>query len=204
MPWKACSVENCSRQAVSRGWCHGHYQRWIRLGDVIPGRRLGRQVNFECSIPGCDRDAYARQLCRTHYRRHLAKGDPGADRPVREIAGTGYVHHGYFVVPVPAELRHLTNGESPVPEHRLVMSLTLGRPLNDDESVHHRNGDRLDNRPENLELWSRWQPSGQRTTDKVRFAIAVLRRYAPELLRRSRPDWRRWRCHDQLTIDYNL
>ena len=182
MPWKECSIDGCSRQAVSRGWCHGHYQRWVRLGDVMPDRPLGRQVNFACSIEGCDRDAYARQLCKTHYRRWLAKGDPQSSKPVREVVGEGYIHHGYFVVPVPPELRHLTNGESPCLEHRLVMAQLLGRPLTDDESVHHKDGNRLNNDPSNLELWSRWQPSGQRVSDKIASAIELLERYLPTAL----------------------
>jgi len=187
MGWKECSIEGCSRQAVSRGWCHGHYQRWVRLGDVMPQRPLGRQVNYACVIDACDRDAYARQLCKTHYRRWLAKGDPQGDKPVREIAGDGYVHHGYFVVPVPPELRHLTNGESPCLEHRLVMAQVLGRPLTDDESVHHKDGNRLNNDAANLELWSRWQPSGQRVSDKVAYAIDLLERYLPEALAAQSP-----------------
>ena len=200
MPFKECSVDGCSRQAVSRGWCHGHYQRWIRLGDVMPDRPLGRQVNFACSVDGCDRDAYARQLCRTHYRRRLNTGDERAGVPVREVSGKGFLHHGYFVVPVPPSLRHLTNGESPTLQHRLVMAQMLGRPLFPDESVHHRNGDRLDNRPENLELWSRWQPRGQRTRDKVAFAVALLKRYAPRLVRPSHPRRVRTEVTGQLAL----
>ncbi|MBV8928575.1 MAG: HNH endonuclease [Mycobacteriaceae bacterium] len=63
------------------------------------------------------------------------------------------------------------------------MAQMLGRPLLADESVHHRNGDRLDNRPANLELWSCSQPSGQRVEDKVAHALEILRDYAPAALR---------------------
>jgi hypothetical protein len=59
--------------------------------------------------------------------------------------------NGYVLVYVSRDHPMITKAGS-VPEHRLVMSEYLGRPLVRGETVHHINGDRQDNRIENLEL----------------------------------------------------
>ena len=176
-----CAVEPCGHVIEARGWCHGHYLRWVRTGDVQPDVPLTRRTQPEfCTVESCGRRCHAQGLCRTHHKRLTDEGSVRADVPIREVSGDGCISHGYRKVPVPPADRWLVGGQTYVLHHRIVMARLLGRPLYADEVVHHINGERLDNRPQNLELWSTMQPKGQRVVDKVEFAIEVLRRYASD------------------------
>ena len=89
----------------------------------------------------------------------------------------GRIYHkaGYVMLRIPGHPR--SSGGGYVFEHIVVMEEMLGRFLSRDESVHHRNGLKDDNRRENLELWIRPQPSGIRVEDALAWAWAILLRY---------------------------
>lgn len=165
-----CQVDGCqSPRPYVRGLCVAHYRRWKRYGDPVgeflPAKR------FPCTVEGCERNIEARGFCTMHYSRWQEGRDIGDATPLRAPAGAGHTDtHGYRVITV-AGVK--------IKEHRYVMEQMLSRALLPREDVHHRNGVRTDNRPENLELWV-YQPRGQRVEDLVAF---VIDRYRDEVLR---------------------
>lgn len=72
-----------------------------------------------------------------------------------------------------------------IAEHTYVMTKYLGRSLHKGESIHHKNGIRHDNRIENLELWTKQQPAGQRVEDKIKWAKEFLELHDYEVKRKE-------------------
>lgn len=75
---------------------------------------------------------------------------------------------GYTVTKVPPGTEGTYRGSCQqrwMATHRYVMQEHLGRVLAPNEQVHHKNGQRDDNRIENLELWKVSQPAGVRAAD---------------------------------------
>jgi hypothetical protein len=136
-----------------------------------------------CDFPGCTKRHFALGYCQGHWRQ-LREKRPLA--PLREKKGW-YINRGYVYVLEPMHPNAKRDGY--VAEHAKVMTARLGRPLESFEEVHHKNGIRSDNRPENLELWARgMQPPGSRVSDLIDAAVRVLRVYRPELLSASALD----------------
>ena len=128
-----------------------------------------------CTIDDCDKPYRAIGYCQMHYRRFKLYGDA----IIKINTGTKQDINGY--VQIRTVVGNANKGKYEY-EHRLVMEEMIGRRLVKGETVHHKNGIRNDNRPENLELWSKAQPYGQRVEDKVAYAIEILQQYAPERL----------------------
>lgn len=100
--------------------------------------------------------------------------------PRRRKPGEGYINrNGYLTF---KKIRHpCADKNGRVQASHLVIYEALGRLIKKGETVHHINGDTLDNRLENLEIWRSGHPSGQRLEDKIAWCINFLIEYGYEV-----------------------
>lgn len=93
--------------------------------------------------------------------------------------------NGYILIQkslVPKPHHRFCDWSAPVMMHRYMMAVKLNRPLTKDEIVHHSDGNKTNNAIENLELWNKSHPSGQRVRDKLEWARQFVKQYGKETI----------------------
>jgi len=176
---KGCLIEDCDKGHHCLGYCTVHYERRRSGGNMdAPVSQRRPPIGGDCEVSGCERKHASKGFCRTHLYR--AENNIDLEVPIRSLTLDGSDHwnkpyrnkQGYVILN-----GYMAGKPIRIPEHRHIMEYHLGRRLLPNETVHHINGVRDDNRIENLELWSSSHPKGQRIEDKVAWAEEILALY---------------------------
>jgi hypothetical protein len=155
--------------SICRSCVHDRYVQFRDAGKVPESRekRWGHRICIKCSkdyIPSTAKQKYCSVACsapatkacascgkefhNSHYSRRYCSYECYKESKIgkEDITANGYVRRK-----VPLDTPGV-NPDGRMMLHRYIMQKHLGRPLKDSEQVHHINGNKLDNRLENLQL----------------------------------------------------
>lgn len=135
----------------------------FNVGDQIYGWEIGKSYNSKYVYwlcPGCGNKRWVRDsmvnrptftgYCVTCMAR--VKKRWKGENHWNWKGGFYRAQYNLVYLPTGSPYRAMVNGRGYVLEHRLIMAESLGRPLYRWEIVHHLNGNKFDNRLENLAI----------------------------------------------------
>lgn len=174
-----CTNEGCDREVRNKTLllCRRCYMYWRT--NINPDSK-------KCSIENCNSPHFSKGYCNAHYHRLNRYGDPlggegrgvkGKRRGILKLKGENITSGGYKKIRV-------EDGDNKVIwmlEHRYEMEKKLGRKLYPNENVHHKDGNKLNNDIDNLELWIKPQPNGIKVEDAIVWAKKILERYEDKI-----------------------
>lgn len=142
---RSCEVAGCERPLRGARFCVMHEARLRKHGDPGSAERIKRLPHQSCVVDGCENHAVSLGMCALHYHRARAGKPPERERRLRGTGGIDKTGYKYLVWG-PGRRRKF--------EHRIVWEAANG-PIPDGHVIHHINGNKLDNRLENLQLMTR-------------------------------------------------
>lgn len=136
------------------------------------------------TCPTCKRDFYhlkgkikvfCSKKCRQEGNGRIYHAQP-TFKGEHHVTGRGYIY-----IHAPDHPSVQGKPYKRVAEHRLAMEKFLGRYLHPWELVHHKDEDKSNNQIENLELWSKGHPNGDKVSDVYTSEIVVLHQKISQL-----------------------
>ena len=174
------TCKSCRKKATQKKYIRNHKDKFTAYQKAY--REKNREIcNLRCRIAERKKSEEYRLRKRKNYREKY--GVPLDDPFEKKKDGEGNIDSmGYKTITVHGHPNQMDD-RGRIREHIYVMSEHLGRPLHKTELVHHKNGIRHDNRIENLELWDRGHPPGQRVEDKIKWYIEFLLSYGYKVVK---------------------
>lgn len=192
---KICSMCQKENKSAYKDFCRNCYRR-----NKVGFTRI-KAFCTECSKPCIKTWDRVKGMCQSCHNKERRKIDPayherhkkycrdyqrrkrGIDTELPLLnapAGSGSIKNGQgYRTICKKEFIGMPHADKKgrIAEHTYIMMNHLGRPLRKGETVHHKNGIRHDNRIENLELWSKSHPPGQRIEDKLKWCYEFIELY---------------------------